>query len=161
VRNKDKSINTFSLPLLLPRLNFILSFLILLPPATEWHGQMGNEGMRHGQMGNEACGQFITPCLCHSIFLTLFHYSSVGSVMKDTVPHELLQCGSSPCSLGTYCYSMGLPWAAAPARSLLLHGLSTICSVFQGISTCCGLGSSRGCRVDMCSSVVLQGLHGG
>ena len=52
------------------------------------------------------------------------------------------------------------PRTAVPARSLLQHGLSTRCSFLQGTATCCGIGSSTVCRVDICSTEVLHGLQG-
>ncbi|KAK4827402.1 hypothetical protein QYF61_017807, partial [Mycteria americana] len=50
--------------------------------------------------------------------------------------------------------------ATVPARSLLLHGLSTGCSFLQGTSTCSGMGSCMGYSVDICSIMVLLGLRG-
>ena len=47
-------------------------------------------------MGNGGCGQFVTHFLCHSFPLTLFPWSSVGSISRETVLHELLQCESFP-----------------------------------------------------------------
>jgi len=49
--------------------------------------------------------------------------------------------------------------ATVLAGSLLLHELSTGCSFLWGISTCLGVGYSTGCRVDICSTRVFQGLQ--
>jgi len=76
--------------------------------------------------------------------------------------NRLLQCGFSTCHSScqqTCSCKCSAPQVPVPARSLLLHGLSMGCSFLQGTSTCCGVGSSMGCRVDICSSVVLHRLQ--
>lgn len=39
------------------------------------------------------------------------------------------------------------------------HGFSMGCCFFQGMSTCCRVGSSMGCSVHLCSAMVLHGLQ--
>lgn len=91
--------------------------------------------------GNGACGQFIARCLCRSVLLTLLPCSSVGSLPRETVLHQLLQRGSFPG--GAVLQEQAAPaWVphratspaskAAPARAS--HGL------------CKGRGP-RGCAV--------------
>jgi len=50
---------------------------------------------------------------------------------------------------------------ALPENLLLCELRSTGRSTLQGISTCCGMRSSMGCSVDICCTVVFDGLHGG
>lgn len=42
--------------------------------------------------------------------------------------------------------SMGPTWATAPARTLLLRGLTMVCSFLQGMSIPSSRGTSMGCR---------------
>ncbi|KAK4810807.1 LOW QUALITY PROTEIN: hypothetical protein QYF61_008779 [Mycteria americana] len=102
---------------------------------------------------------------------------------EDTVLHKLLQYRYRSFPWGTVLQEQTAPvWVphrvTGPARrpapvwaplhgpqilpgNLLQHGLlSTGCSFLQGMSICCGVGSSVGCRVDICSTTVLHGLQG-
>lgn len=124
---------------------------------------------------------FITCCLCHSFLLkgrtrhTFFPCSIVGSLSRETVFHELLQCQVPPiwCSflqtasvwvLSTWftppgtgslcmgpqgtCFSISssLHGATGPTQSLLQHGLSMGSQPPLGTSNCSDVHSSRGCR---------------
>lgn len=46
-----------------------------------------------------------------------------------------------------------------PQENLLLCSFSTGHSFLQGTSTCCGMRSSTGCRVQICSATVHHGLQ--
>lgn len=62
--------------------------------------------------------------------------------------------------LGTTCSSVNPPWATVSPRSLLLHELCMGCIFMQSIYTCSTVGSSTGCIVEICCSMVLHGLQG-
>jgi len=98
-----------------------------------------------------------------------------GCSSSRTAPAWVLYmgCGAS----GTDCSSLGPLWghrscqktyscvdsspqATAAARSLFWCGLFMGCSSLQGIFICCSAGSSTGCRLDTCYTVVLHGLQG-
>ena len=78
-----------------------------------------------------------------------------GSVPRGPSPRsKLLQHGSPTggSSPQTPCSCVGSsPRAAAPARGLLLRGLSMGRSLLQATSTCSTGGSSTGCSVEICS----------
>lgn len=103
-------------------------------------------------MGNGA--QFITAPLCHSFPLTFFLCFSVGPPLayspSRTGPAWVLSMG--PFLVESLLLSIG----CSPTRSLLQQGHSMGCSFLQGMSTCCGMGFSIGCTVDICFSVVLS-----
>lgn len=91
--------------------------------------------------------------LCHSYLLTLFPWTSKGSLPQCTVFLDLCQGPSrtpawvpstrySPSGTACLCvvfYSQ----AATLSRSLLQSGLPMGCSVLQGISTFCSCGCHK------------------
>jgi len=99
------------------------SLPISLPPPREWHRGTGSG----------SCSQFVTRCLCCSFFLTLCHYSFVGSLPRETVLHELLQCKSFPWTVdsfhGVQSFRNRLPQRRSPVGSqvlpenLIQHGI--------------------------------------
>ncbi|KAK4810786.1 hypothetical protein QYF61_008758 [Mycteria americana] len=115
-------------------------------------------------MRNGGYCQFIVLLLCCSFLLMLFPCSNMGSFhWVQSFRKGLLQHGSptGPQVLPERtCSSVGSsPRAAVPARGLLQRRLSTGCSFLQSTSTCSSMGSSIGCRVDICSTMVLHGLQ--
>ena len=116
--------------------------------------------------------------LCCSFLLTLFPCCSVGSLPRDTVLHELLQCESFPWaavlhkllqyqyfSWGAVLQEQSTPaWAlddaAGPSRSLLHCGLSMGYSFLQVTYVCSSMASSMCCSVDMRSTMNVHGLQG-
>jgi len=109
--------------------------------------------------------------------LTLFPCSSIGSLPRETVLHELLQCGSLPqgvvlweqtvpawvpCGVTSPTSKPAPAWAplsTGPARSLLQHGLPVASQPSSGIPLLwCGL--FHGLQMDICSTVDLHGLQG-
>lgn len=102
----------------------------------------------------------------------------------NLVPSPRLQAFNSCPSLdpshesslrGAACSGVVLHGVTGPTRRPALCGLhSTSCGshqepvpvthcgphLIQGMSTCCGRGSSTGCSVDICSAMVLHGLQG-
>ena len=79
----------------------------------------------------------------------------------QSLRNQLLQCGCPEVSQVLPANPLWVgssPWATVPAQSLLLHRLSA--SVLQGISTCSGVGSSMGCRLDIYSTADFHGLQG-
>jgi len=103
---------------------------------------------------------WVLPKLCsHSWTAPALFLSTRYSPSRN----RLLQCespaGHRSCQKTCSCVDFS-PQTTAPARSLLLSGLSMGRSFHQGISFCCTVGSSMGCSVDICSSVVFRGLQG-
>jgi len=83
-------------------------------------------------------------------------YSPPGTDFSSVGPHGV----TSPARKTRSGMGSSLHGSAGPGRSPLLHGLSKGCSFPQGTFTCSGVESSTGCRVDICSGLVLHGLQG-
>lgn len=132
-------------------------------------------------------GLFLILCLCCFFYVILFSCSSMRSP-QDTIL-QTLQCGSFPWAavlkellqhrsftcgavlqaqtasawtrhtshqknlLQRGLFSLGHNSCEEPVPAWALHGL-------QGTSTCSSVRPSMGCRVDICSNVVLHGLQG-
>lgn len=127
-------------------------------------------------MGNEGVGVSSKLCFHCSFLLAHFACSIVGSLPQNAVLHKLLQSGAflqgvdlqkllqCGCPVGqntcqTTCSCPGTsPWVHSSCHKLA--GLSMGCSFLQLISTCSGVGTSMGCRVTICSSMVFQELEG-
>jgi len=63
-------------------------------------------------------------------------------------------CSTSEIDFSSVDAAWAAGFARKPAPSWVLY------SFLQGMSTCSGVGSSMGCRVDICFTVVLHGLQG-
>lgn len=85
---------------------------------------------------------------------------SASRTASDWVPSMECSPTAMNCLIGSpmchqsckqTCFSMGSsPWASASDRSLLLCGLSTVCSFLQAFS-CYGMMSSTSYSTDICS----------
>jgi len=89
MRNKINLKTPSPHPSLLPRLNFTPDFLSLLPPS-------GAGGRRMGVTVNSSHVVSATPSSSGGGLLTLCPCSSVRSLPRETVLHQLLQCESFP-----------------------------------------------------------------
>ena len=132
-------------------------------------------------------GGLLTLCPCSSVGslprqAVLHQLLPQESFPRAAVLHQLLQRGVPPTGCrpsGRDCSSVGPPrghkscqqtcsgvgsslhGATGPARSLLQRGLPTGSQPPVGASTCSGVGSSTGCRWNLCSpSSFLRGLQG-
>jgi len=74
------------------------------------------------------------------------------------VPHGVTSPARKPALVWALLSS--LHGSTGPARSLLQHGLSKGSQPPSSASTCSGVGSSMGCRVDICSIVDLHEFQG-
>ena len=90
----------------------------------------------------------------HSFLTTLFPSSTARSLLKNSFSINL----SFPCGI---VLQEQIDALQVPHGRQFLHGLSTGCSFLQAKSTCCVVGSSTNCRIDICSDVVLDCLQGG
>lgn len=105
---RSKDMNT-----ILPRLNFIPSFLTLLPSPlvsnTAW-------------MGNRGCSESIMLYFYLSFLLTLFAFSDVFSC--NILLHELFQCGNFPESavFQELLQHGSFSWVTVLKNGLLHHG---------------------------------------
>ena len=169
MRNKLESSNTFPPP---PPSSWAwLHSQFSLPPASKWHRSMGN-GLAVSSSHISAI-----PSSSGAGLLTLFPCSSIGSLPRETVLHELLQCGSLPqgvvlweqtvpawvpCGVTSPTSKPAPAWAplsTGPARSLLQHGLPMGSQLPSGIHLLrCGVVHKL--HVDICSTVDLHGCRG-
>ena len=88
----------------------------------------------------QSCCQFI-----------MLHFSA-ASFFPHAVPllqSEVPDIGKSPSRTAPIDYR-------SCQKNTLLFGLPMGCSFLQGTSTFCGIGTSTGCRVDICFDVVLS-----
>lgn len=177
VRNKTKLKTLSPFPSLHTRLTFTSNSSTSFSWAVQVHGKY-DFGSVHKALS-----------LLHILLHTQFSSSSMDSHPWATVLHERLNCASSHrlqffknCSgmvpfhvvhenpSGTDYSSVGPPWYHCPARSLLLHGLSTGCSFPQGKLyppapsvdpqwpaewMCAPPWSSLGCKGTACLTTVL------
>jgi len=133
MRNKPKSYKKIPPPLPSSQAQ-LHSRILYLPPTPSSAGGRRNGGYV----------QSITRCLCCSFFLTRCPCSSVGSLPRDTVLHELLHHGSLP-------RDAVLQEQAAPAW--VPHGVTSPASkpapawasLFRGPQVLPGASSSVGC----------------
>jgi len=106
MRNKTKSYNTF-LPLL-PSSQAQLQSWFSLPPSSE-----GCRGQGMGAAVSSSHIVSVIPSSWGGGLLTLFPCSRVGSLPRETVLHELLQCESFPWAvvLHELLQSGSFPWS--------------------------------------------------
>lgn len=133
MRNKDRTKTTFPPPPTSPQSQLHSLTFYLLPRR-----------MSQGWVRNGCWGQSLTLLLWRSFFTLL-------------ILQELLQHGSVP--QGTVLQEWtALAWVPQGLyfrpENLLLCGFSMGYIFLQTIATCCGIRSSMGCSVDICSDVV-------
>jgi len=139
VVRKENLNNTFPPPLPSSQAQLHSQFLNILPSSST-----GGQGM--GVMLSSSCVVSAAPSSSGGGLLTLFPCSSVGSLPRETVLHELLQL--SPAygvqSFRNRPLQFGTPMGSRPSSGihLLLRGVL------------------HGLQVDICSTVDLHGLQG-
>lgn len=158
MRNKIKTNPTFPQPSLLPRFNFIASFLTLVlsrSPVVQGNREWGMLWFIHITLSAAlSCSQsFPTPMWppCSGVQSFTKCSKTLWSTNTRSFPwtavlQELLHCGFFPKAsdpAGTGC-SCGFPRGHCSAQSLLLHGLLSV-----GCSSCQRLVLWALCRLQL------------